>query len=426
MSKEVTFSIHTLGCKVNQYEGERIAADLGTFGWKRADFSSRADVYIVNSCTVTAVANHKSRQLIRRALRNNPDATVVVTGCYADSAREEIASIEGVSLVLGNEDKDKLSHLLAERAGGPGMSAITKDAPAQTFHSRPLVKVQDGCNQFCSYCIVPHVRGDLWSRPEAEIVGEVRRLADAGTQEIVLTGIHLGLYGAGEKTDLGDLLAKLAEIPGLGRIRLSSIELREVTPKIVELISTSGKICNHLHIPLQSGSDGILSRMNRHYTAGEFIERTDELKHRVADIAITTDVIVGFPGETDEDFEDSVRLIERVGFSKLHVFKFSPRKGTPAADYDRQVPMEVKDKRSATLISIGEKLSSQFASSYIGKELGVLIERRQGEYLSGVSDNYIRVLCEGSDKNIGTLATVTITGQENAVLYGRIRRSVNR
>ncbi|MBE0448449.1 MAG: tRNA (N(6)-L-threonylcarbamoyladenosine(37)-C(2))-methylthiotransferase MtaB [Actinobacteria bacterium] len=421
MGKKITFSIHTLGCKVNQYEGERIATELGKFGWKKVDFSARADIYVVNSCTVTAVASHKSRQLIRRALRNNPYATVAVTGCYADSDREEIAAIVGVSLILGNGEKDELPRLLAEKVGELRLNEMAEETPIRASHTRSLIKIQAGCNQFCSYCIVPYVRGGPWSRPEAKIIDDVNRLVDAGTQEVVLTGIHLGLYGMGQKTDLGNLLAKLIEIPGLGRIRLSSIELREITPQIIELASTSGKICNHLHIPLQSGSNKILSRMNRHYTADEFIRHTDEFKHQIANLAITTDIIVGFPGETDNDFEDSVRLAEKVGFSKLHVFKFSPRKGTPAADFDQQVSREVKDKRSAALISIGEKLSSQFAAGYIGKELTVLIERRQGGYVSGVSDNYIRVLCEGPDEVVGKLITVKIIGQEETILYGRIK-----
>jgi len=420
MSGKVTFSIHTLGCKVNQYEGERIAAELVKLGWERTGFSSRADVYIVNSCTVTAVANHKSRQLIRRALRSNPDATVAVIGCYADSDRDEIAAIEGVNLILGNEDKDKLPHLLAEKAGAIEPGETGKDVAARATHTRSLIKIQDGCNQFCSYCIVPHVRGDLWSRSEAEIIDEVSKLVGDGTQEIVLTGIHLGLYGTGKKTDLGDLLARLVEIPGLGRIRLSSIELREITPQMIELISLSGKICNHLHIPLQSGSDNILSSMNRHYTAEEFIEHAGEFKRRIPNLAVTTDIIVGFPGETDRDFEDSLRLVEKVGFSKLHVFKFSPRKGTPAAGFDQQISGKVKDERSAILISAGERLSAQFAASYIGKELNVLIERSQGDYMSGVSDNYIRVMCEGPGSVVGKLVTVEITRQEDSILYGRI------
>ncbi|PIX52921.1 MAG: tRNA (N(6)-L-threonylcarbamoyladenosine(37)-C(2))-methylthiotransferase MtaB, partial [Candidatus Aquicultor secundus] len=262
-------------------------------------------------------------------------------------------------------------------------------------HTRSLVKVQDGCNNFCSYCIVPYARGDLWSRPEGEVISEVSRLVAGGTQEVVLTGIHLGLYGAGGSTDLGSLLTRLIDIRGLGRIRLSSIELNEVSPAIVELIVESGKICNHLHIPLQSGSNDVLARMNRHYTAEAFVERTAELKRRIPNLALTTDVIVGFPAETERDFESSARLIETVGFSKLHVFKFSPRKGTPAAGFSDQISNDVKDARSAALLGIGATLAEQFATNYVGKDLSVLVERRQGNYLSGISDNYIRVYFEG-------------------------------
>lgn len=418
--KNVVFSIHTLGCKVNQYESERMVSELNRAGWDHVDFSSRADVYIINTCTVTAVASHKSRQLIRRALKNNPGATVVVTGCYADSDRDEIAAIEGVGLVVGNEDKGELPRLLADRLGVYMAEMVSEGTSEKQMHTRALVKVQDGCNNFCSYCIVPYVRGDLWTRPESEIVDEVSRLIAGGTQEIVLTGIHLGLYGEGMGTDLGKLLTRLVDIRGLERIRLSSIELNEVTPKIIELMTSSDKVCNHLHIPLQSGSDNVLSKMNRHYTAEDFIKRTGELRDKIENLAITTDIIVGFPGETERDFEDTLRLVERVGFSKLHVFKYSPRKGTPAAGFSDQVPNRVKDRRSAELIELGKRLSSEFASRYVGKNLSVLIEREQEGLLSGVSDNYIRVNTQGPSDIIGEPANVKINKQEEEVLYGEI------
>jgi len=413
------FSIHTLGCKVNQYESERIVGGLKGIGWEHVDFASSADIYIINTCTVTAVANHKSRQSIRRAVKHNPEALVVVTGCYADSDREEIAKIDGVSLILSNKDKDELPRRVADKLGIDIPNSADRAGAHRPLHTRSLVKVQDGCNNFCSYCIVPYARGDLWSRPEGEVISEVSRLVAGGTQEVVLTGIHLGLYGAGGSTDLGSLLTRLIDIRGLGRIRLSSIELNEVSPAIVELIVESGKICNHLHIPLQSGSNDVLARMNRHYTAEAFVERTAELKRRIPNLALTTDVIVGFPAETERDFESSARLIETVGFSKLHVFKFSPRKGTPAAGFSDQISNDVKDARSAALLGIGATLAEQFATNYVGKDLSVLVERRQGNYLSGISDNYIRVYFEGPDDIIGTITTVRVTGQEQAMLYGK-------
>ncbi|MBS3909923.1 MAG: tRNA (N(6)-L-threonylcarbamoyladenosine(37)-C(2))-methylthiotransferase MtaB [Actinobacteria bacterium] len=419
---KIAFAIHTLGCKVNQYESERIAAELGAFGWEMVAFSSRADVYIINSCTVTAVAGHKSRQLIRRAARNNPGARVVVTGCYADSDRAVIEAIEGVSLVLGNDDKDRLPLLVARELGvvEPSTRATGESAPSPVPHTRALVKIQDGCDQYCSYCVVPHVRGELWSRPEAEIIDEVARLAREGAPEIVLTGIHLGLYGAGRDTGLAQLLAALVEIDGLGRIRLSSIELREVTPELVEPIATSPKLCKHLHIPLQHGSDAVLAAMNRQYSAEEFAERAYYLTSSIDDIALTTDVIVGFPGETDADFERTMDIVGSIGFSRLHVFKFSPRKGTAAAGLGGRIPKDVKEKRSAALIALGEDLAARFASRYIGKELIVSIERRQGAYLSGMSDNYIRVMCAGPDELMGKLARVRVERREDATLYGRV------
>ncbi len=421
MGNNINFSIHTLGCKVNQYESERVAADLKKLGWGQIDFSSQADVYVINSCAVTAIATHKSRQLIRRVLKSNPDALVVATGCYADSDRDELAQIEGIGLIVGNEKKAELPRLVAEKLGVYGPNGANDNTLIMPLHTRPLVKVQDGCNQFCSYCIVPHVRGDLWSRPEAEIFDEVSQLVAGGAQEIVLTGIHLGLYGAGTRTNLGELLNRLVDIRGLGRIRLSSIELNEVTLRIVELMATSGKICNHLHIPLQSGSDRVLARMNRHYTAAEFIDRAGELKEKIDNLALTTDIIVGFPGETEDDFEGSVRLVEQVGFNKLHVFKFSPRSGTPASDFSEQVPNSIKNERSAKLIGISKRQSAEFAANYIGKNLNVLVERKQGDYLSGVSDNYIRVHMDGPQKKVGKLVTVNVVKQEEAVLYGSIK-----
>lgn len=455
MDGNIRFAIHTLGCKVNQYESDKIAAELAALGWERVDFASQAEVYIINSCTVTSVASHKSRQLIRRATKGNPGALVVVVGCYAESDRAEIEKIKGVGLIVGNELKAQLPRLLsqkvAERFGEGALQAVTEGpvkAPAVQVpqaglparqHTRALVKVQDGCINYCTYCIVPYVRGELWSRPAEDVIAEVQRLAGGGTQEIVLTGIHLGLYGAEKRNgtgegavslaeapgeaavpDLGTLLAGLVEISDLGRVRLSSIELNEVSPKIIELMSSSAKVCNHLHIPLQSGSNRVLERMNRHYTKEEFIKRAGELKDKIPNLALTTDVIVGFPGETEEDFKDSIDAIEQVGFSRLHVFKFSPRRGTPAATYPEQVPSATKDARSATLIDIGRRQASDFAAAYVGKTLSVLIERRQGEHLAGVSDNYIRVYAEGPSEIIGKIADVEITGQEEASLYGKV------
>jgi threonylcarbamoyladenosine tRNA methylthiotransferase MtaB len=437
INNDLRFAIHTLGCKVNQYESEKIIAGLKDRGWILVDFpSSKADVHIINTCTVTAVANHKSRQLIRRAINGNPNSAVIVTGCYADSDKAEIQAIEGVDLVVGNDEKTVLPGLIATRFGVKTISRSVefdesaREQPQNTgsgLRTRAFVKVQDGCNNFCTYCIVPYVRGDLRSRPVEEVVDEVEGLVSTGTKEVVLTGIHLGLYGAGANraakgAGLGDLVERLIQIPNIGRIRLSSIELNEITPKIVELISVSGKLCNHLHIPLQSGSNGILKRMNRRYTADEFIDRAIELKLSIANSAITTDVIVGFPGETDRDFEETVRTIEAVGFSKLHVFKYSPRKGTPAASYPDQISNKIKDARSSILIDLGKRLSEVFASRFVDKKLTVLIERENERLLTGISDNYIRVACRGDAKHkyAGELVTVAMNGQEEEKLIGDI------
>jgi threonylcarbamoyladenosine tRNA methylthiotransferase MtaB len=456
--------------------------------------SAEADAHIINTCTVTAVANHKSRQLIRRAVSASPDGIVAVTGCYAESDKTEIEAIDGVDLVIGNNEKAILAELISSRLGFAAaenmplkcearQNALLKDnaeeAEPQSIaqdstspeskvqitesaqkpnsdrtRTRALIKVQDGCVNFCTYCIVPYVRGELQYKPVEEVVEEASASINAGAREIVLTGIHLGLYGrqsrsitarntaqandaqpaqstqivaaqaahyeAGLKTNLSALINRLIEIPDVGRIRLSSIELNEVTPELVGIMSTSDKLCNHLHIPLQSGSDNILKRMNRHYTTEYFIEHINRLKQEIKDLAITTDVIVGFPGETESDFAQTMETVKAAGFSKLHVFKYSPRKGTPAAGFDGQIPSKVKDERSAGLIELGKRLSESYASQYLGKELEILIERDLGDCLSGISGNYIRVHCSGAGENIGRIVKVSIDKQDGEKLTGRV------
>jgi threonylcarbamoyladenosine tRNA methylthiotransferase MtaB len=523
MDRIIKFAIHTLGCKVNQYESEKIIAQLKKLGWVLAPFpSTEADAHIINTCTVTAVANHKSRQLIRRAVSASPDGIVAVTGCYAESDKADIKAIDGVDLVVGNNEKAALPVLIADRLGlaesnrepsrtleqhgeqlaeqSNEMSAERSSETAEEqsneqsdeqlekhsikqsgelsdndksaienhsdkMRTRALIKVQDGCVNFCTYCIVPYVRGELQFKPVEEVVEEARASVAVGAREIVLTGIHLGLYGrqsksvtarnaaqataeqptqsahtavaqatqsiqimaaqaahydSGQKTNLSALIKRLIEIPDIGRIRLSSIELNEVTPELVEIMSASSKLCNHLHIPLQSGSDNILKRMNRHYTTEYFVERINRLKQEIKDLAITTDIIVGFPGETESDFTQTIETVKAAGFSKLHVFKYSPRKGTPAAGFDGQIPNKVKDERSAGLIELGKQLSESYASQYLGKELEALIERDLGDCLSGISGNYIRVHCTGAGDSVGKIVKVAINKQDGEKLIGKV------
>lgn len=427
-----TFALRTLGCKVNQYEGESVARELADFGLTRVDFDDVADVYVINGCTVTGTADHKARQLIRRAHRRNPAALIAVTGCYAEGARAEAERLLGGSgIIVGNADKGSLAARIADRLGlsGDGRAApscaarpsVKDQSEANGGHSRALVKVQDGCNSFCSYCIVPLVRGRLSSKPLELAVSEVRSLAADGGAEVVLTGIHLGHYGAdlSPRRSLDDLLAALA-VARAPRIRLSSIEVLEITPKIVELMSSSGAICRHLHVPLQSGSDRILRAMNRRYTAEKFIEICGRIKEAVPDIAITTDVMVGFPGETEEDFEETLRVVEKVGFSKVHAFRFSPRPGTPAAEMDGQVEPGVKEERLRELVSLADWIATEYASRFVGKELDVVVEERESGTWAGTSDNYLRVKFDGPAGIAGKRLKVRAIESSGSTIYGKL------
>lgn len=410
--KKVAF--HTLGCKVNQYDTESMMKLFEAAGYAIVDFKDVADVYIINTCTVTHQGARKSRQMARQAKRRNPDSIVGVVGCYAQVAPEEVVRIEGVDLVVGTNARTEIVQLIeeAKKAGMPlncvkamGETEEFEELPLEEFkeRTRAVIKVEDGCNQFCSYCIIPYARGPVRSRKPGNAIHEIQTLVQAGVREIVLTGIHLGAYGQdlGPEMNLTELIKMLIPIEGLERIRLSSIEITEVTDEMIQLMATEPKFCPHLHLPLQAGSDTILSLMNRPYTTGEFAARVEEIRRQVPDLAVTTDVMVGFPGETDALFEETYRLIETVGFSQLHVFKYSIREGTPAATMTGQIPYEVKDARSERLRNLGERLTQEFNMRYLGQVLPVLVEEEKDlmtERWTGVTPNYIRVYLDESGK----------------------------
>jgi threonylcarbamoyladenosine tRNA methylthiotransferase MtaB len=418
--KDISFTIKTLGCRVNQYESEQIAASLRRYGFRLAE-SGRAQVCIVNTCTVTHTADHKSRQAIRKFIRENPQALVVVTGCYVDAKASEIKEIAGVDVLIPNKDKTTLAEMIAEKFKLPTPSN-TSSFLKPLFHTRALVKIQDGCDQFCSYCIVPKVRGKPRSRTLQDVVQEVKSYLNSGISEIVLTGVHLGKYGLdlGAGLSLETLLEKLIKIPGRWRIRLSSLEVLEVTEKLVSLIAKSEKICRHLHIPLQSGDNRILAAMNRNYKVEEYLERISWLKKQITGLAITTDVIVGFPGEDELAFERTKGVVKKVGFRKVHVFKFSPRAGTPAADFKDQVPEATREERSKELIKLASQLEQAFSAAYLDQTLPVLVEKSQNGYLTGLTDNYLRVKLVGGKAQIGGLVNTHITGQKDGVLLGKV------
>lgn len=423
----IRIAYHTLGCKVNQYETEKIREALEGAGFATVPFGSPADAYVINTCSVTSVADGKSRAAVRRALRLNPEAFVVVAGCYAELEPDEIRAIEGVDLVVPNDEKDAIAERVAARFGNIQYSIINIQSVLPRVRTRAVVKVQDGCDQFCSYCIVPHARSVKSSRPIQDVLAEIRALADFGYREIVLTGIRLGAFGArsevgGRKSEgsgLAELVGAVSEVDGIERVRLSSVEPWEVDEALLEAMR-SPKVCRHLHIPLQSGDDEVLRRMNRPYTAARYREIVSRVRAAIPGIGITTDVIVGFPGETDEAFANTRALIEEVGFSRLHVFRYSARKRTPAASMAGQISAEVKKRRAQNLIELGKIAMRRFAESMIGETIDVLVERRarRANHLTGFTDNYIEVSFAGDAALAGRVVAIRIVGLDQDGVIG--------
>lgn len=428
--KSVAF--FTLGCKVNQAETAAMRQLFEKAGYSPVDFDSTADVYVINTCTVTNLGDRKSRQAARRARRRNPAAVVVVTGCYAQISPEEVMAIPEVDLVVGTHARESLPRL-AEEARNGRFNYVRPLTEKQGFENLPaaqagertraFLKVQEGCRQFCSYCIVPYARGPLYSSPAKATIQEAERLAREGFLEIVLTGVHLGSYGTDlpDKPALSDLLAGLIRVEGIKRIRLSSLEPTEITPALVEVMAAEPKICPHLHIPLQSGDDAVLKRMNRKYAASDFLCLVQWLRSAIPDLALTTDVIVGFPGETGDNFGRTVAVIRHAGFSRLHVFPFSPRRGTPAACFPDQVPSRVKEERSRHLIKLGKELAARFNARFIGQKAEVLFEEeaRPGVW-AGLTPHYVRVEVTSPLEVRGRLAEVLVTGTSRDFLWGKL------
>ncbi len=432
--KRVAFT--TLGCKVNQYETSALEELFRRRGYEVVDFEQAADVYIINTCTVTHLGDRKSRQLIRRAVRDNPKALVAVTGCYAQAAPGEILEIEGVDLVVGTGNRARIVDLVEGTVKGRRTVAVQDISGCREYEELPgeasqgrvraFLKIQEGCQNFCSYCIVPYTRGPLRSRPPESVLAGARELLERGFKEIVLTGIHTGAYGRepGGRMKLPELLREIAALPGLARLRLSSLEPRDITPEILELMASGPPFCRHIHVPLQSGDDEILKAMRRTYDTGFFRGLVNDIRKKIPEAGITTDVMVGFPGETERNFENTVRFIEEMQFSGLHVFKYSRRRGTPAAEFPNQVEPAVKEERSRRLIALGGELSRRFAARYQGKTVAVLAEQvvpgKNGEWLDGLTDNYLRVTFAGPAGLRGQIVNVRITGLGGTVATGRI------
>lgn len=395
----------TLGCKVNQTESEALAQLFRNNGYEVVDSSEEASVVVVNTCTVTNTGDAKSRQVIRRMIKAHPDAFVVVMGCYAQTAPGEVLNIEGVDLVLGTQDRGKILELIDQvQFAKKPQSNVHAIWEAVEFEELPLMegesrtratlKIQEGCNKFCTYCIIPYARGPVRSRIPANAIAEAQKLVAAGYKEIVLTGIHTGSYGEdlGADWNLARLVKELANIPGLYRLRLSSIEPMEFTPDLIEVILSSPAVCPHLHIPLQSGSDSVLARMKRPYTIREFKKLIEEFKRKLPGIAITSDVIVGFPGESEEDFQNSLEFVRSCGFAGVHVFPYSKRKGTPAANYTEQLPNKIKEQRVKEIMDVVRQSQEAYIEEFLGQKVEVLLERiSEDGTATGHTRNYIQV-----------------------------------
>ena len=426
MKKLATVAFHTLGCKVNHYETEAIWQLFKAENYERVEYENKADVYVINTCTVTNTGDKKSRQIIRRAIRKNPDAVICVTGCYAQTSPAEILAIPGVDIVVGTQDRSKMipyiEQFKKEREPINGVGNIMKsrvyeelDVPAFTDRTRASLKIQEGCNNFCTFCIIPWARGLMRSRNPEEVIRQAQQLVDAGYKEIVLTGIHTGGYGEDMKDyNLAMLLRDLEEkVDGLKRIRISSIEASQISDEVIEVLKTSTKVVRHLHIPIQSGSDTVLKRMRRKYTMDFFGERLRKLHEALPGLAVTSDVIVGFPGETEEEFMETYNFIKAHQFSELHVFPYSKRTGTPAARMEDQVDEEVKNERVHRLIALSDQLAKEYASTFEGEVLEIIPEERFNEedqdLFVGYTDNYLKVVFSGSEDMIGELVKVKIT-----------------
>ncbi len=412
-----TAALHNLGCKVNSYETEAMQQLLEEAGYEIVPFHEKADVYIINTCSVTNIADRKSRQMLHRAKKQNPDAVVVAAGCYVQAAAEELKADLAVDVIIGNNKKQDLVPILEEyfkdKSDSSHVIEISETHEYERLsihkiadHTRAFLKIQDGCNQFCSYCIIPYTRGRVRSRRPDEVVAEVRELAAAGYQEVVLTGIHLSSYGVDfkeeeKKENLLSLIKQVHEVEGIRRIRLGSLEPRIITEEFAQALASMPKFCPHFHLSLQSGCDKTLKRMNRHYTTEEYAAGCEILRRYFDNPAITTDVIVGFPGETEEEFEETKAFLERIGFYEMHIFKYSRRAGTRADRMPDQIPEQVKSVRSEILLKLEKQMSKAYRESFLGRNKTVLLEEKTEingrEYMIGHTMEYVKAVVPYAD-----------------------------
>ena len=428
--KRVAF--YTLGCKVNQYETEAMLELFEKEGYEKAETEDYADVYVINTCTVTHMSDRKSRQYIRRMKKKNPDAIIAVVGCYSQVSPEEILSIDEVNLVMGTNDRKKIVEEVKKIDASRKVSTVDDIMKVKAFEeieinktngkTRAFMKIQDGCDRYCSYCIIPYARGRVRSRDLESIVKEVENLAANGYKEVVLTGIHVASYGKDIKDSdikLLDVIKQINDIEGIERIRLSSVEPILFTDEFVEAVSTMDKVCPHYHLSLQSGCDETLKRMKRRYTTEEYKTIVDRLRAAIPNVSITTDVIVGFPGETNEEFDKTYEFLKDIELTHMHIFKYSPRKGTPAATMENQVDPSTKHERSEKLLQLNEENFKKFGQKMLDKEFNVLFEQKVGDNkYEGLTENYVKVIVESDNDISEQILKVKIKDVKNEFLEG--------
>ncbi len=425
-------AFYTLGCKVNQYETEAMTELFSDSGYEICKFDEIADIYVINTCSVTNMGDRKSRQIIRRAKKTNPNAVIAVTGCYAQTAPDEALAVDGVNIVIGTKDRKNIVRLveeLTEESSVNHVSDVMSEHEFEELHikeyasrTRAFIKIQDGCSQFCSYCIIPYARGPVRSRSKEDVLREIRSLAANGFKEIILAGIHVASYGIDlENASLEDLINDADKIDGVERIRLSSIEPMTLNQDFIGKIKNAKKLCHHFHISLQSGCDATLRRMNRKYTAAQFKSIVEGLRAAFDDVAVTTDIMVGFPGETDEEFEDTVKFVKEISFADAHVFQYSRRRGTPAAKSSRQIPPDIKEKRSKIIIEETKKSRDEFIDRFLGKTMRVLFEQPAADGLfEGKTDNYITVHVPYEENLNDCFRNVLLEKNNGGIVIGKI------
>lgn len=431
--KRVAFE--TLGCKVNAYETEAMIELFKKSGYEIVDFEESADIYVVNTCTVTSFGDKKSRQMIRKAKRQNDDAVIAVVGCYSQVAPDKVMEIPGVNVVVGTNDRKRIvefiEDFLRDRAPIKHVGNIMKvgefeelDIDEFRDKTRAFLKIQDGCNNFCSYCLIPYARGPIRSRDPEKVVEQVKRLAGSGFKEVILSGIHIASYGRDiNGVNLMDLIEKIQYIEGIERIRIGSLEPTFFSNTVIERLKNIPKLCRHFHISLQSGCDETLKRMNRHYTTSEYENYVHKLRDALHEVSVTTDIIVGFPGETDDEFNKTYNYLKKLELSKTHIFKYSPREGTPAANYKDQVTPYKKDERSNALIELNSINESRFIERFAGGKMMVLYEAQCKDlegYVEGYTDNYIEVKAPGNSGDIGRIRETLLIDNHGSYAEGKI------